>query len=727
MFKPDQPISKLSDDLLQRAPFSISLAESIVKYEDKNSIVTGLYGKWGSGKSSVINMCVEHIEEVTKDLSKKEKPIVIKFNPWNYSDQNQLISQFFKQLSLAIKRTDYGEDAIKVADQLEAYAEFFEPLALIPEPSLGFLAAATSKVMKKVGFAARKWGKLKKKDLDATRKDLDRVLEKQKRKIIIIIDDIDRLNSTEIRQMFQLVKLLGDFPNTIYLLAFDREVVVESLKDVQVGVGEEYLEKIVQIPFELPIIDKHEVERLLCTQIDELIKDIPEERWDSVYWGNIFHSGLNKFFFTLRDVTRYINSLRFGFGPIKDEINPIDFLAITAIQVFEPDVYKGIRENKGVFSGLLNDSYRSAEAERQQAQERCDEIISRTKRISVDELKEFLTRIFPKLEGIYNNHGYAGGFIETWRREGRVCSPDKFDTFFRLALAPGEVAESEIRAILGLANDEHAFAEALLGLKEDGRIVRFLERMEDYTRETIPEENITSIINVLMNIGDKFPEGPRGFYSTDTPMRILRIMYQLSQRYEQQDKRFEIFKEAITKSEDSLYTIVHEVGVQGQHHGKRTSKSDEQIEPEENRPVNSKQLEELEAIACEKIQQWAKDGRLKNHPNLISILYSRKHWCENGEAEAKDFVKNMTLTEDDLVVLITAFIGKSYSHGMSDYVSRENWRINLESVNDFIDTKELEQKVRPILESEGFNSLTTDQQKALNVFVDTFDGKVEDW
>ena len=62
------------------------------------------------------------------------------------------------------------------------------------------------------------------------------------------------LIAPEIRQMFQLVKLLGDFPNTIYLLAFDREVVVESLKSVQEGVGEEYLEKIVQIPFELPAI-----------------------------------------------------------------------------------------------------------------------------------------------------------------------------------------------------------------------------------------------------------------------------------------------------------------------------------------------------------------------------------------------------------------------------------------------------------------------------------------
>ena len=79
----------------------------------------------------------------------------------------------------------------------------------------------------------------------------------------------------------------------------------------------------------------------------------------------------------------------------------------------------------------------------------------------------------------------------------------------------------------------------------------------------------------------------------------------------------------MSNAQDSLYTVVREVGVQGQQHGKRTSKSDEQIDPEENRPVNAKQLEELEAVACGKIQEWANNGRLEKHSNtLISILYS---------------------------------------------------------------------------------------------------------
>lgn len=77
--------------------------------------------------------------------------------------------------------------------------------------------------------------------------------------------------------------------------------------------------------YEVPLADKQEIERLLFSQLDQLIKDIPEEQWDQVYWGNIYHSGLKHFFATIRDVTRYINSLRLSFDMVKGEVNAIDF------------------------------------------------------------------------------------------------------------------------------------------------------------------------------------------------------------------------------------------------------------------------------------------------------------------------------------------------------------------------------------------------------------------
>jgi len=568
MFRPDQPIKSHKEDKLGRFSFAQSLGNAILSYKEKDSIVIGLFGAWGSGKTSIINMALEHIGLVSKNKADDEKPIIVRFNPWNYSDQNQLVNQFFKQLSVVLRHPNYAGEVKKAGEKMETYANFLVPLKLIP--ILGQYAEIAKDAVKAVGTAAKSWGDLESNDLNAIRADLNKLLAKQPHKIIVVIDDIDRLNNTEIRQIFQLIKSLGDFPNTIYLLAFDKNVVINALKKVQEGSGIEYLEKVIQIPFEIPLISKQEVERLLFNQLDELIKDIPKKKWDQTYWGNIYHSGLKYFFRNIRDVTRYINSLRFSFEIVKGEVNAIDFLAITGIQVFIPEVYYGIRDNKDIFSGVYSD-YRGSDVTKEQDKKRCDEIISRVNEPPQELLKDFLKRLFPKLESIYGNTNYGYDWLDNWRRDCRICSPDIFDIFFRLSLPKGEISQRVIETILSLGNNPDSFTEALLILSENGRIIRFLERLEDYTSD-IPEENIEPIISVLMDVGDLFPEGDSGLFRTDTPMRILRICYQLNHRFDDCEIRFNILKQAIQKATRSLYTLVHEVGVLGQEHGKFGSK-----------------------------------------------------------------------------------------------------------------------------------------------------------
>jgi len=719
MFKSDQPIKSYKEDILGRRPFAQSLGNAILSYKEKDSIVIGLFGAWGSGKTSIINMALEHIDLVSKNKIDDEKPIVIRFNPWNYSDQNQLITQFFRQLSVVLRRPDYASDTKKAGERLETYAKFFELFALIP--TVGPIASILSKVLKNVGSVTKSLGDIKANDLNAIRAELNELLAKQPHKIIVVIDDIDRLNNTEIRQIFQLIKSLGDFPNTIYLLAFDKNVVINALKKVQEGSGIEYLEKVVQIPFEIPLISKQEVEHLLFSQLDELIKDMPENKWDQTYWGNIYHSGLKYFFRNIRDVTRYINSLRFSFEMVKDEVNAIDFLAITGIQVFIPDVYYGIRDNKDIFTGVF-DAYGRSDAVKEQAKKRCDEIIGRVNEPSQELLKDFLKRLFPKLESIYGNTNYGYDWLDNWRRDCRICSPDIFDIFFKLSLPKGEISQKEIETILSLGSTPESFAEALLKFNEDGRIIRFLERLEDYTRSDIPEENIEPIITVLMDIGDLFPEGDSGFFGIDTPMRLLRLFYQLSHRFDSHEMRFNVFKRAIEKTTRSLYTIVHEVGVQDQQHGKYGSK--ETPEPEEKLTVNSEQLEKLENLACNKIESWAEDGRLAKHRHLPSILFRWKEWGKRDKINS--FVKNMTKNNDGLVDFIASFLSRSTSCGMSDYVAQIHWQINLESVKEFVDLKEVEPRIRKIFSSSDFTQLDDRKKLAIRTFLDTIDGKIKE-
>lgn len=716
MFKPDQPIKSYKEDTLGRRPFAQSLGDAILRYREKGSIVIGLFGAWGCGKTSIINMALEHIDLASKNKTDDEKPIVIRFNPWNYSDQNQLITQFFKQLSVTLRRPDYAGEVKEAGERLETYAKFFEPLALIP--TVGPFASLFSKVVKNLGGAAKSWSDLKSNDLNAIRKELNELLDKQPHKIIVVIDDIDRLNNTEIRQIFQLIKSLGDFPNTIYFLAFDKNVVINALKQVQEGSGIAYLEKVVQIPFEVPLISKEAVADLLFGQLNELVKDISEDKWDRTYWGNIYHSGLKFFFENIRDVTRYINSLRFSFEMVKEEVNVIDFLAITGIQVFIPEVYYGIRDNKDLFAGIFD----MPETQVEQAKKRCDEIISRNDKLPKETLVDFLKRLFPKLGAFYGNGSYGDSYLEKWRKEGQICSPDIFDIFFRLSVPRGEIRRKEIETILSLGNNPDLFAEALLKLNEDRKIIRFLERLEDYTGNDIPKENIEPIITVMMDIGDMFPPGEFGLTEIDTPMKILRIIYQLSHRFDSHERRFNILKRAIKKATRSLFTIVCEVSTQDQQHGEYRSKKT--LEPEEKRTVNSEQLEELERLACNKIEKWAKDGRLAKHRRLHSILFRWKEWGQ--EDKVNGFVNDVIKSDDGLIDFITSFSSKYISKEASDYVGTTHWRIHLKDVKKFVDLKEVEPRIRKIASSSNFKNLDDQKKPAIKTFLDTIDGRIKE-
>ena len=127
MFKADQPITKCSEDKLGRTSFAEPLAQAILSYKSDECVVLGLFGSWGTGKTSLINMCLECINKAVVSYSENEKPIVIKFNPWNYSGQQQLIVQFFNHLSAALSK--HQSKRIKeIGKELISYTKAILPI-----------------------------------------------------------------------------------------------------------------------------------------------------------------------------------------------------------------------------------------------------------------------------------------------------------------------------------------------------------------------------------------------------------------------------------------------------------------------------------------------------------------------------------------------------------------------------------------------------------------------
>lgn len=705
MFDPDKPIECKDEedckdkDKLRRWKYSKKLGEAILKYDGDDSLVIGLEGQWGHGKTSIINMALTHIKNKQTE-NEEHPPIIVKFNPWLFSSQNQLIQKFFDELII-------GMEDQNIKEKLKSYVDRLIPpvigLASIIDPTRTQALLSTSEYMNS--------SRSEEESLESLKKEINGKIRDFDRKIIVVIDDIDRLSTFEIRQTFQLVKLLADFPNTTYLLSFDRNVVVGALGEVQSISGEEYLKKIVQIPFEVPEIYKGYIETFLFEKIDMIIES--EENFDEKYWWNLYHSGLKYLFNNLRDVKLYINSLKFNFEIVKGEVNPVDFLAITALQTFENDLYQGLRNNKDILTKTFH--YRSnAQTIKDQAKSRCDEIINKSSIINNNgNLKELLTYMFPQLDAIYSNTIIGEGWFSEWRTKLRICSPDKFETYFRLSLPDNEISEQEIKSIFALSNDPDSFSDALFKL--GNKVIRFLERFEDFTTE-FPKENIENVIKVLMNIGDKFPDKQTEFLGYDTPMRILRIIHQLIFLFPTYHERFGILKRSIENAEDSLYIAVHEIGVEDQTHGLYNLAKNPS--PKNEWKVNSKQLGTLEQLVCEKIQIWAADGRLIEDEHFIQIIFDWKRWEKD---EALKYVNEIIKEDTGLIIFITNFLTITKKYTITDKVSESITTMKIDDIESFVKIDEIEPRIRGIVSSQDFDQLDEKSQDALKMFLEKYD------
>lgn len=132
MFYSDKPINTNTDDKLHRKGFAKLLANTLVNLDSKDAFTVGLFGKWGCGKTSLVNMTLEEIKEIQSKNEIQNKIIIVHFEPWNFTDTNQLLTQFF--IRLANEFQNKGDKTLTaIGKALEQYSEAFNLLNLIPD------------------------------------------------------------------------------------------------------------------------------------------------------------------------------------------------------------------------------------------------------------------------------------------------------------------------------------------------------------------------------------------------------------------------------------------------------------------------------------------------------------------------------------------------------------------------------------------------------------------
>ncbi|WP_429071674.1 KAP family P-loop NTPase fold protein [Aeromonas veronii] len=719
-FSSDRPISRVEDDLLGRSTFSEDLATAISSWHGKDSLVVALHGDWGSGKSSIKNMAISKLETLTRN-----KPSVVNFSPWEWAAQEKITASFFKEISKSIGHIDKSKEGKKLSKMLIKYGRYLNTgesvvsglssalptlfiLATIAGVSgnfsdaewvkststiiLGLLAtwAATLKwgkdFLNKLGANIEATAKENEKGLSDIRDELSSLLSKRSSALIVVMDDLDRLTAEQLRMVLQLVKANLEFPNLVFLLLFQRDLVEDKLNDGK-QIGRDYLEKIIQVPFDIPKIEVTRLHNLLFSRLDKIIEKNSSavKMFDSGRWGNMFYGALHIYFNNLRNIYRYTSTLSFHFSLLKGksafEVNPVDLITIECLRVFDPDVYSELARSKEILTKNGRGGYgRNQDT----TPEIIEGIINKSKEHNRQYVRNMLKQLFPTIEWALGGMEYAGDFTSTWLREIRVCHHSNFDKYFQFSIPSGELSNSDIQDMLALTSDSETLSSFILSLKERGIIKNALSQFEAYT-DQIPIENGESYIKALLDIGDLIDHESIGFTMFSSNTHAVRLVVWFLRRIEDIDKRGALLLRCFRESEG--ISIVENIL---QADETRREKSDPHI------VLADKAFAEIKREFVSKLDSLSENSpnTLMSNEHLASFLYRWKRWGD--EEKVVTWLKSQTKTANGCINLLKAFVTKSSSHSSGDHIVRVSNLIKLQDIEGFIEIEPIKQMIRDI-------------------------------
>jgi len=380
----------------------------------------------------------------------------------------------------------------------------------------------------------------------------------------------------------------------------------------------------------------------------------------------VYLEGIEQFIVTPRDVVRLINTLSVTYPPVKGEVNPVDFIAIETIRVFCPAIYDLIRKNENMFitatdvnRRLFDNSPSAIEAYKKFHAEALSIVPESDRR----QIKSILSYIFPKFAALQSAANRIEiPYVESGcRKHFRICSAEIFHRYFRLAISEGDISDEEFRFIFGLAKDGEAFGDRLVELANqktpDGttRARIFLRRFDDYI-EKVPKSNISSIVQVLCNIGDELcrPEDDlpilfgirNGFLIEDG---IIKLLYTCDDENKLKI-RYKILSKAI--SEGQAVSIIAELveRLEMQHR----EDHNQQPSPKEEPLICKDHTLTLKKMAIEKIRGFAQSNALLKIPEFVYVLNLWLNW--DDEYRIKEWVKGITSSDRDLMIFIEKFL-----------------------------------------------------------------------
>lgn len=678
-YSTDKPIDTKKEDLLGRATFSNQLAEAIYHFNAEDGLVIGLFGGWGTGKTSIINMAEMDIIRLGKE--DENKPIIMRFAPWNYTDKDNLISLFFNSLMNKIKDQENEQIKKNVGEILRNYADFFDVISIVPVVGSSIIGTWLKNIAK---VKADKL--LEVPDLDKAKEDLKQGLLEANKKIIVIIDDIDRLTNLQIRHIFQLVKQVADFPNIIYILAMDRDIVCRALTNEHNIDGKEYLEKIIQIPFEIPEIRKNKLHNVLFIKIEQIIDDIPNKVvLDKDYWDKIFINCVSPYIKTIRDINRLINVFQFKYRMLYQETSFEDMFAITTLQVLNPDLYKWICKNRDVVcrNEMHELSYNANDVDNYKLY--YDKFMSMG--IDPNLAIPCILTIFPMFRSRITGIILDNQWVINARRDMRVACEDRFEVYFMLDLDDIKVSRNLINNCI-FNDDRCTLYNNIKKLNKEGNIIYFIEEISLLIHK-IPYNRLSLIASVMFDLYWVFEEeNVRTNFSVSVCDYAKSLIDNIIKKLNTEEEKYRIICSTVQRvNKDGVGAVAEFIINIENSYGRLSSDS----ENKEKQIISLVHLKELEKIYVEKIRNITSSESISY---IKGFIVAFNLWEFIDKKGTSDYINSLFESEVNTLKFICSTAIKSIGSGIG-------WSFDSELYEKYIS----ESEVTNIIENFDKNKL----------------------
>ena len=481
MIRGDNPIKRSEDDVLGRTVAASEFAQTVLDLDTSEGAVVGVLGPWGTGKTSFINLAKMDFE--------KANVTILDFNPWMFSGTSQLIEAFFAELSVQLK---HRPSLVEVGEFLEEYGDLFSDLGWIPVVGTWF---ERIRVISKI---AQKHRKARKGGVHEKRETLKKALSGLEKPILVVLDDIDRLSSSEIRDIFKLIRLTANFPNMIYIVAFDRSRIEKALDEHGIK-GRDYLEKILQLAYDLPEVPDNSLTCQITGAVQDAIANIENANTiDEQVWPDVLMEIIRPLIHSMRDVRRYAASIQSTVRSLGGEVALVDLLALEAIRIFVPDVFERLHRSIEGLTGFHDPQKNTQMPRPENYHKKQVECVIKASEEHKQVVVSLITMIFPAGAHHIGGTSYGDEWKTAWLKDRRLAHVDILRLYLERAKNDSLQAFDEAERMVRHMADRAAFEKCLLSINPR-QLQSVIASLDYFEEEFSPEYAVPGSV-VLLNL-----------------------------------------------------------------------------------------------------------------------------------------------------------------------------------------------------------------------------------